>query len=134
MDKLTHEPTMFPKGECYEAAFRTLEAEGLDKATNKLKPTKWVLIHGIIDDGKGQFGHAWLEKGETVYEPINRIYMEKADYYLIHRVSLAIPYTFPHALKNFMDLNTPGFWDQRIAQSGHLPRPTEGGEAPGQKD
>jgi hypothetical protein len=130
MDRLMHEPAAFPEGECYEAAFRTLEAEGLDRANNKLKPTEWILIHGIAHDARGPFGHAWLEKGETVYDPIKRLYANKADYYRINGVTLAIPYTFPQALKNFLDLNTPGYWDQRIAQSGHLPRSPSASEEP----
>jgi hypothetical protein len=130
VERLTHEPDTFASGECYEAAFRTLEAEGLDRAANKLKPTEWVLVHGIIDDGKGPFGHAWLEKGETVYDPIKRIYSVRHEYYRTNRVSLTIQYTFLLALKNIINMTTYGCWDQRIARAQHLPRPAgSGGEA-----
>src|SRR5260370_18906687 len=120
MKTLTHEPGTFPEAECYEAAFKTLQAEVWDGKT--LKPIDWRLVHGILNDHKGAFGHAWLENGDTVYDPLRQTYLAKALYYSHNRVSYTVKYLFPLAFKLKDELHTYGYWDQKIAMTQHLPR------------
>jgi hypothetical protein len=99
-----------------------LQREGLDTSINKLKPTEWVLVHGVMNDANGSFGHAWLENGDTVYDPLKRVYGLKADYHRTNRVTVTIQYNFPLALKLVLELNTYGHWNNRIAAAQHCPR------------
>ena len=48
------------KGRCYELAYR-----GVQQAN------EWRLVHGEVDGPPGheRIGHAWLELGETAYNP-----------------------------------------------------------------
>jgi hypothetical protein len=74
-----------PKGDCYEANGRFI--------TNKISlgdNSGWVLCHGVAilqTDGK-PFGHAWVEKGSTVYDKSNNkdIQLAKRLYYALGQI------------------------------------------------
>ena len=74
-----------PKGDCYEANGKFI--------TNKISlgdNSGWVLCHGVAilqTDGK-PFGHAWVEKGSTVYDKSNNkdIQLAKRLYYALGQI------------------------------------------------
>jgi hypothetical protein len=121
MERLTHEPAVFASAECYEAAFLTLQAEVWDG--KKLHRSDWELVNGVLNDTRGRFGHAWLQNGETVYDPLTRQYADRATYYLLNGVEHAVRYTFPVAFKLMEKYRRYGGWDEAVAAAGHLPRP-----------
>jgi hypothetical protein len=118
--QLTHETGTFDEGDCYYAAFVTFKNEFSDGLN--LKPTKWLLVRGIFHDARGAWGHAWLEDGDTVYDPMQRGFFPKLDYYAINHVSRTVHYNVKTALDHSLRSGHFGAWDEQIAATKHLPR------------
>ncbi len=52
----------------------------------------WTLVHGrptLQRPPFVQFGHAWLEKGQTVYDAVSKMTLKKKDYYTAGQISKA---------------------------------------------
>ncbi len=131
MKKLTHEPGEFRKADCYFAAYKTLERKAWDSENKKYKPTDWRLVHGVVNDKDGPFGHAWLENDDTIYDPMERRYIPKSDYIAANHVSRTIVYSFQAAVQHLNAHKTYGYWAPEFADLQHLPRtpdPNDAGE------
>jgi hypothetical protein len=103
-------PSKNKGGDCYEASGRQI----LD---NQYKDKDLVLVHGIVT-GQGaiegiQFGHAWVEKGNTVIDKSNgrSIELPKAVYYALGKIKKTKRYTVAEAVKKMLDTGHFGPWD-----------------------
>jgi len=74
-----------------------------------------ILVHAIII-GQGpiegvEHGHAWIEDGDTVFDPANNIRLPKDEYYALARIQKAVKYTFKELKRKVTEHRTWGAWD-----------------------
>ena len=100
-----------PKGDCYRANGRL--------AIRHMDDPKWKLCHGVgilQTDGK-PFGHAWVEKGNSVFDFSNgqEIHISKKIYYKILKAPVKgtkiYRYTGEEAGVKMLRNNHWGPWD-----------------------
>ena len=94
------------KGNCYEAAFHWIMAH----------PSTCKLVHGRPIRAVSpfcQFGHAWIESGETVYDAASGRFIPKSVYYRAGQIdpSLCVSYTWPQARKLALKHGHCGPWE-----------------------
>jgi len=83
-EKYDHIPEENKGGDCFTQAFNYIFEEGVMKGRDDL-----ILVHAIIRPLMGplagvQFGHAWVEDGDTVIDTSrNQETYKKWDYYLL---------------------------------------------------
>lgn len=102
-------------GDCYEFACNKVVMEPLEP---------WTLVHGIVI-GQGKLagvkiGHAWLERGDRVYDPYVG-WFDLDDYYKIGQIEYVRRYTADEARQNAMTHRHYGPWDETIAAAAHKP-------------
>jgi hypothetical protein len=82
-DKYDHIPEINKGGDCFTNAFQYIFQEGVLKGNNNLVITH-AIIRPLMGDLAGvEFGHAWVEDGNTIIDSSrNNERIEKQDYYL----------------------------------------------------
>ena len=104
---------MATNGDCYEANGKFI--------TSKMGENNWKLCHGVAIlqiDGK-PFGHAWIEKGNTVYDKSNNrnIKLARQLYYLLGRIPVKgykiYRYTPEKAAVKMVKFEHWGPWDSK---------------------
>ena len=103
-------------GDCYQKAF--------DSYMYDPKFSGWKLVHGIAVISKGphmgkDFGHAWLEKGEEVYDAATDQYLPKVLYYYFGKVSYEVSYSKEQAREMVLKFEHYGPWDEKINGALH---------------
>lgn len=95
-------------GDCYETAANLVIQMGNDA----------TLVHGIVT-GQGalagiQYGHAWVIKGNTVYDYSNGRHLEipVGVYYAIGQIELTVEYSYRETLEHLVNDGTYGPWDK----------------------
>ena len=96
-------------GQCYQLAYQAITGSMND----------WTLVHGIATLTGGpkrgkQFGHAWLEKGNQVYDPSTDQYVNKDKYYRVGQISYTKKYSFKEVLDKVLETGHYGPWDKKI--------------------
>ena len=95
-------------GNCYQVAVDTL-----------MKNPNAKLVHGVVT-GQGaingiQYGHAWVEDGDTVIDNTLRgdlRRLPKQLYYRIGNINITRKYTYNQALENLIKYEHYGPWDK----------------------
>ena len=72
------------QGRCYELAYNYLME--LDETA------QWTLVHGELGRHPA-FGHAWLERHDTVYDAVADKFFSKVEFYLRFSVSIRASYS-----------------------------------------
>jgi len=101
-------------GNCYENAFKF--AVHIDNG--------WDLVHGICiltgGELEGQeFGHAWCEKGDNVYDAESGKELPKVLYYAVGNIGYTHRYTVKEARKMAVKTGNYGAWDKTIQKALH---------------
>jgi len=84
----------------------------------------WTLVHGICILTGGphvgeEFGHAWAEKGETVYDAASGKSVPKVLYYAFGNVGYTVRYSWTEAQNKAVKVGTFGAWDKKINKALH---------------
>ena len=95
-------------GNCYQVAFNKFMEN----------PHKYTLVHGIVT-GQGpisgiQYGHAWVEDGDTIIDmtlPAHMRNLPKALYYAIGHIDITRKYNANQVLEMLDKYETYGPWD-----------------------
>jgi len=98
------------RGDCYKKAMDSILFG---------KYRSWNVVHGIptLLGGpyQGQkYGHAWLEKGNTVYDPTMDIEVDKRVYYAMGQIKYTVTYTPMEARAKAVETMHYGPWDQKV--------------------
>lgn len=113
--------TAFDGGDCYE---KSIAALFFNKEFSSASPSEWYLVHGIAvitagpHEGK-EFGHAWLERGEEVYDAASGRRLHRELYYRVGRVGYTHKYTQEQARAEVLKRRTYGPWDPKISAALH---------------
>ena len=104
-------------GDCYKLSFDYV-----------ISHPGWTLVHGIPTGTGGnaigrQYGHAWVEKDDEVYDPSAKIKIHKLIYYSIGNIEYTVRYTKDEAMDLASKHETYGPWDKTINKSYHSPEP-----------
>lgn len=98
-------PDLAATGNCYEDAVHAL-----------MNQRDWLLVHGrptLRRPPFVEFGHAWLEKGDKVYDPSTGYRGARAGYYMLgnidHKNNLV--YTFDEARQFLLASEHYGPWE-----------------------
>lgn len=88
-------------GRCYELSFQYAQNN-----------TGWVLVHGYISDRmKGRvIDHAWVEKGDTVLDPVLDKQFPKLVYYSLYKAEDVKRYSYQELNKMAVKYETYGPW------------------------
>ena len=83
-------------GRCYELAHKSL--------FDMQNPGGWRLAHGEVDCydpalDSPRMGHAWLETGDEVFDPVANEYLSRDYYYSLGHVANVRRYTVKEAAK-----------------------------------
>jgi hypothetical protein len=105
--------TKYTGGDCYMNAFDHVQLNN-----------DWTLVHGIAIVTMGpnagrEFGHAWCEKGEEVYDAASGKTIPKVLYYAIGNVQYAKSYTWEEARKIALEKKVFGPWDDKVDSALH---------------
>lgn len=97
-------------GNCYVVAMNTFIKN----------PNRYKLVHGIVT-GQGaiegiQYGHAWVEDGDTVIDNTIPIEISKDAYYAIGNIEYTKSYDLLGVSKMVDKYGTYGPWDRKILQ------------------
>ncbi len=96
-------------GKCYELSYKF--------ATSNMD---WDLVHGYITDRSGKtdrtIDHAWVERGNTVYDPVMDKEFDKRVYYGLFGVEVAERYKRDKVIDMALKKKTYGPW-HRIDKS-----------------
>lgn len=97
-------------GNCYVVAMNTFIE----------KPYQYKLVHGIVT-GQGaiegiQYGHAWVEDGDTVIDNTVGRKIPKDVYYAIGNIDYVHRYNLSEVAKMVDKYETYGPWDKKILQ------------------
>jgi len=100
-------------GTCYFDALRFVEEH-----------KDWTLVHGIpvLTGGKHageEYGHAWCEKGDMVYDASKKVKIPKVLYYAFGNINYAVRYSFKEAVKMVLKTKVYGAWDEKIKNALH---------------
>lgn len=78
---------------------------------------EWKLVHGSITDNKFGTGrsltHAWCEKNDTVYDPVQNVKWPKMAYEAIFSSEPFVTYNHDEAVKTAHSTGNYGPWDDR---------------------
>jgi hypothetical protein len=81
-----------------------------------------VVVHGKITNVEGkQFGHAWIEEGDEVFDPTTEIRMPKHEYYELLDAEVENRYSPNHAMVNLARVGKHGPWTAEEIEDRHLP-------------
>ena len=103
------------KGDCYAAA-----AERLAELHIKGEAKGWKLIHGIVfHEATGEHGHAWLEKGDVVFDNSNgnKVAMRKERYYALGVRKVVKSYTAEQLCPLLLTAMHYGPWSEEEEQA-----------------
>jgi len=105
--------TKYTGGNCYSDAF--------DYA--QMHP-EWTLVHGIAIVSSGpyagcEFGHAWCEKEEAVYDAATGKEVPKVLYYAFGNINYSVEYSWNEARKMAVKTKVFGPWDKKVSQALH---------------
>lgn len=91
---------------CYELAWRTL--------FNLPDPTGWVLVHGEGTGRSGRIGHAWLEHGDTFFDPVagGGMALERCE--RMHRIVAHARYSLKQAAEAVISTGHYGPWHEDL--------------------
>ena len=108
-------------GTCYETAFKALMDSNSFGSAGKFGG--WNLVHGIVTLTGGSYkgvqtGHAWIEKGNKVYDTEKRIGMSKKAYYTLGSIGYTHRYSWKQAAKEASKSGHYGPWDKKIWNAG----------------
>jgi hypothetical protein len=98
-------------GRCYELAGRGLLQAGA--------LSRWNLVHGTVTETEGLLGHAWLELGGLVYDPVMDFLFTKKDYYGARKAKVVRRYTMRQAAVLMVRHKTAGPWTKTPANVIH---------------
>lgn len=92
------------QGRCYELAGRFV-----------LDNEDWTLVHGITNPPVGPYqdtpyAHAWVEKGNIVYDPVFNTFYNKDEYYNLYEPSKMKRYNIVKLRANALKYKHWGFW------------------------
>lgn len=92
-------------GRCYELALRgVLRAAELEE--------EWTLVHGTCRGIAGStIGHAWLERGAMVYDPVCDQQFTFEDYATTYGALSIVRYSSPEAAMALLTAGHYGPWD-----------------------
>jgi hypothetical protein len=98
-------------GKCYMSAYQAITSFKYDDS--------WKLVHGIAKLTRGhqkgkEFGHAWIENDEEVFDTETGKTIAKAVYYYAGKISYTREYTSSEAMEEAMNSGHYGPWDKKI--------------------
>jgi hypothetical protein len=105
--------TKYEGGDCYVNAFDYV-----------LENPEWLLVHGVCictggpNVGK-EFGHAWCEKGDVVFDAASGKEIPKVLYYAFGNVGYTVTYTKEQARKKAVTTGIYGAWDETVLEALH---------------
>jgi len=84
----------------------------------------WDLVHGIAVVAAGphkgkDFGHAWLEKGDEVYDAASGNYLPTPIYYYFGKISYTVKYSKDQVGEMIDKFRHYGPWDEKINEVLH---------------
>jgi hypothetical protein len=93
-------------GRCYELAFAYLldSVEGSD----------WALVHGDTRVTPEPIGHAWLRRGNTIFDPVANLYFSVDEYRALSGAREHARYSRVQAAKVMVALNHYGPWGDGV--------------------
>ncbi len=111
----TYNENVNESGDCYEAAF-VAQQWGVY--------SKWTLVHGLPtltggDHAGCEYGHAWLENGDEVYDASSGKTIPKIIYYSVGNIKYTVKYSKSKARKLAHSTEHYGPWDKKIWKSLH---------------
>lgn len=76
----------------------------------------WTLVHATLYPRNGKFEnkpfpHAFVERGDKVFDPVFNHFYVKDYYYVLHRVTDEKKYTLDEACKMMLKTKNYGAWD-----------------------
>ena len=94
----------FKHGDCFELSAKFV-----------LDNSGWTLCHGIINPPTGPFEgtdyeHAWVEKGNTLYESIFNMFYKTEDYYKVYLPKVKKRYATSEVNKAVLKYENWGPW------------------------
>jgi hypothetical protein len=89
------------QGRCYELAYNYL-MESDDAA-------QWTLVHGEV--GNPAFGHAWLERHDTVYDAVSDMVFVKSEFATRFRATVSATYSKLEAARCALASKHSGPWE-----------------------
>ncbi len=94
-------------GRCYTLAFKSLH--------DMKDPGDWRLVHGEVDcydpaSDSPRMGHAWLETGDEVFDPVPNEFFPKDEYYALGRATIVRRYTKIEAAHVMLKEGHTGPW------------------------
>jgi hypothetical protein len=115
---------------CYDDAMDFAEGVVRHHQRHNKSSKHWRIVHGILQDDEGRWGHAWVEQGSTVYdsrllagERVYAIY-ERVAYYSVWRPCYTRMYSLPEAKAEMHSsaLKNAGPWDSTILMASNHAR------------
>lgn len=99
--------------DCYKAACEWV-----------LSNKEYTLVHGIPtltggDYAGEQYGHAWCELDDGVYDAASGQDVPKNIYYSVGNIDYTVRYTSEEARENILEYGTWGAWDDTIILALH---------------
>lgn len=96
-------------GNCYTSAVNYV-----------MKHPDTILVHGIVT-GQGaiegiEYGHAWVEDGDTVIDTASGKELPKFLYYALGNIHYTKRYSYNDMLEKMLETETYGPWDKKILQ------------------
>jgi hypothetical protein len=94
------------RGRCYELAFK-----------GQIRDTSWILVHGTVrgrlrNGTIGRIGHAWLVKGQEVYDPVLDASTTAEEYANKYAAVEERRYTAEEMAKLVLSTNSRGPWHE----------------------
>lgn len=89
-------------GRCYELAFAYL--------LNSVEGSDWTLVHGETNVSDEPIGHAWLRRGDAIFDPVPDRYYGVNEYSALSGAREHVRYTRVEAAKVMVAISHYGPW------------------------